>query len=179
MTWRTLARETLIDLPPFLTVESRTVETPRGQVIDGWAWVETPDYVNVAVVMGDGGWLCFRQTKYGYEGLSLAPVGGYIEPGEAPLDAARRELLEETGCTAETWLPLGVYRVDANRGAGNAHLFLATGAVKAGEPEDGDLEPQELLWLSRAEVETALRGGAFKVLAWAAVMALALSVADS
>jgi ADP-ribose pyrophosphatase len=37
-----------------------------------------------------------------------------------------------------------------------------------------DLEEQQLLYLSRAEVESALTAGEFKVLAWAAVMALAL-----
>ena len=38
-----------------------------------------------------------------------------------------------------------------------------------------DLEDQELLLLSRAEIESALREGAFKVLAWSAVVAMALN----
>jgi ADP-ribose pyrophosphatase len=175
-TWHTLARKILLVFPRFLAVESHTVQTPTGQVIEEWSWVATPDYINVAVVTEEGAWLCFRQTKYGYEGLSLAPVGGYVEAGEAPLAAAQREVLEETGYTAPTWLSLGTYRVDANRGAGNAHLFLATGAVKVAEPTADDLEPQELLMLTRDEVETAVNNGDFKVLAWAAVMALGLKM---
>lgn len=174
MFWNTLARRVLLTFPRFLTVESHTVQTPKGQVIEEWSWVESPDYINVAIVTAEGQWLCFRQTKYGYEGLSLAPVGGYIESGEAPLAAAQREVVEETGYQAETWVPLGAYRVDANRGAGTAHLFLATGAVKVAEPNADDLEPQELLFLSRAEVQQAVDAGEFKVLAWATVMALAL-----
>jgi len=41
-------------------------------------------------------------------------------------------------------------------------------------PDSDDLEEQELLLLSRAQVEAALRAGEFKVLAWATIMALAL-----
>lgn len=177
MNWHTLACKVLLTFPRFLRVESHTVQTPTGQIIEEWSWVETPDYINVAIVTAEGQWLCFRQTKYGYEGLSLAPVGGYMEAGETPLAAAQREVLEETGYQAEQWIPLGSYRVDANRGAGTAHLFLATGAVKVTDPTADDLEPQELLLLSREEVEQAVANGEFKVLAWAAVMSLALQVA--
>lgn len=177
MNWNTLSRKILHTFSRFMTVEVHTVQTPTGQIIEEWSWVETPDYINVAIVTAEGDWLCFRQTKYGYEGLSLAVVGGYIEAGETPLAAAQREALEETGYQAETWIPLGSYRVDANRGAGTAHLFLATGAVKLTDPTADDLEPQELLLLSREEVERAVANGEFKVLAWAAVMSLALQVA--
>jgi len=136
--------------------------------------VITPDYVNVVAILEDGRFIAFRQMKYGVEGIALAPVGGYIEPGEAPLDAAKRELMEETGCEAENWLDLGEYRVDGNRGAGTAHLFLAQGARRVADPHADDLEEQELVLMSRAEVETALAGGQFKVLPWATAVALAL-----
>ena len=62
----------------------------------------------VAVTV-DGRWLCFRQTKYAVEGVSLAPVGGYLEPGEDPLLGAQRELFEETGYEAPDWLDLGQF----------------------------------------------------------------------
>lgn len=174
MHWYTISRKILLSFPRFLTVESRTVQTPKGEIIEDWTWVQTPDFINVAVITTRGEWLCFRQTKYGYEGLSLAPVGGYLEEGELPLAAAQRELLEETGYQAAHWISLGSYRVDANRGAGNAHLFLATGAEPVADPTADDLEPQEMLLLPRAEIERAVQQGDFKVLPWATVMALAL-----
>lgn len=175
--WKTLSRQVLLNHSKFLTVENHTVELPGGRVISDWPWVVTPDYINVAAITEAGKFLCFRQTKYGVEGTSLAPVGGYLEPGEEPLSAAQRELLEETGYAAPEWSTLGQYVVDGNRGAGTAHLFLARGAYAVSQPNADDLEEQHLLQLSRAQVEAALAANEFKVLAWATVMSLALQQA--
>jgi len=172
--WKTLSRRVILDHSRFLVAENHTVELPDGRVIPDWPWVITPDYVNIVAVTEDGEFLCFRQTKYGVDGLSLATVGGYIEPGEEPLAAARRELLEETGYEALEWVDLGHFRVDGNRGAGTAYLFMARGARRVAEPDADDLEEQELFHLSRSEVQAALVAGEFKLLGWTAIVALAL-----
>jgi ADP-ribose pyrophosphatase len=172
--WKTLARQLVWDQSDFLTLEIHTVELPDGRVISDWPWVIAPDYVNVVAITEEGQFLCFRQTKYGVEGESLAPVGGYLEPGEQPLSGARRELLEETGYEASHWAGLGHYRVDGNRGVGMAYFFLAQGALRVAMPEADDLEEQELLLLTRPEIDAALEAGRFKLLPWAAIMALAL-----
>ena len=61
-------------------------------------------------------YVVFRQTKYALPGETLAILGCIIEPGEEPLAAAKRELLEELGMKASAWVPLGNYRVWVNRG---------------------------------------------------------------
>ena len=172
--WKIRSRETILNCGNFLVVENHTVELPDGRVIADWPWLITPDYVNVVAVTTEDEFLCFRQIKYAVDGITLAPVGGYLEPGEDPLAAAQRELLEETGYESPDWINLGSYVVDGNRGAGTAHLFLAHQAHRVAEIKVDDLEEQQLLYLSRAEVESALTAGEFKVLAWAAVVALAL-----
>jgi ADP-ribose pyrophosphatase len=172
--WKTLSRQTVLDYGRFLVVESHTIELPDGRIITDWPWIITPNYVNVAALTETGQFLCFRQTKYAVAGESLAVVGGYLEPGEAPLAAAQRELLEETGYHAPDWLALGQYQVDGNRGSGVGHLFLARQARQVAAANADDLEEQQLLHLSLAEARQALAEGQFKVLAWATVMALAL-----
>ena len=176
--WETLSRRVILDYSKFLTVEEHAVRLPDGQVISDWPWVVTPDFVNVVAVTEEGRYLCFRQTKYGIDGTALAPVGGFVEPGEDPLAAARRELLEETGYEGPDWMPLGSYRVDANRGAGMAYFFLVRGAQCTTEARPDDLEEQELLLLTRGEMEEALMAGQFKVLPWVAIVALALQVGE-
>lgn len=177
--WKTLERQTVLDRGRFLKVEIHRVQLPDGRIIPDWPWLITPDFVNVVPVTPEGLILCFRQTKYGVDGTSLAPVGGFIDPGESPLDAARRELREETGCEASEWIGLGTYRVDPNRGAGMAHLFLARGVRHVAAPSGGDLEEQELLHLTAAETRGALEVGQFKVLAWAAAIEFALRLIET
>jgi len=172
--WKTLTRELVLDERPWLVVERHTVELPDGRRIPNWQWVITPDYVNVVAVTADNTFLCFRQVKYALAGEVLALVGGYVDQGEAPLVAAQRELREETGYEAPDWHDLGSYRVDANRGVAVGHLFLAREARWVVQPHADDLEEQELLHLTRPQLETALQAGEFQVLAWTAAIALAL-----
>ncbi len=172
--WKTQTREIVLDEPPWLTVEHHTIELPDGRLLPDWPWIITPDYINVVAVTEDGHFICFRQVKYGIEGATLAIVGGYIEDGEEPLAAAQRELLEETGYESPDWVSLGSYLVDPNRGIATGHLFLARQARYVTPRDADDLEEQDLLLLTREEVEAVLERGEIKIMAWAATVAFAL-----
>lgn len=175
--WTTTDRQVVFqpDGGRFVTIENHQVALPSGQVIEDWVWIDTPAFVNVLVQTADEDYLIFRQTKYAVDGVTLAVVGGYIEQGEDPAVAARREVIEETGWQPDTLTPLGAYAMDGNRGSGIGHLFVASGATPATEklPSD-DLEEQELVRVSRQELRDALLNGEFKIASWAATVAMAL-----
>ena len=173
--WETISRKTILKHSKFLTVESHTVKLPDGKVIPDWAWLIIPSAAIVLAVTEDHQFLCFRQTKYAVEGTALAPVGGMLEPNEKPIDAAKRELLEEMGYESSEWVSLGSHILDPNRGIATMHLFLALNARKVAEPNSDDLEDQELLFLSQDKIERALSEGEFKILAWSAVVAMSLN----
>jgi len=173
--WETVSRKTILSHSKFLTVESHTVKLPDGQIIPNWAWLIIPSAAIVLAVTTDNKFLCFRQTKYAVAGTALAPVGGMLEPNEKPLDAAKRELLEEMGCESSEWVNLGSHILDPNRGIATIHLFLALNAKQVAKPNSDDLEDQELLFLTRSEIENALKAGEFKILAWSAVVAMSLN----
>ena len=176
---KTLSKETILSHNKFLLVENHVVELPDGRIIPDWVWVKIPDAAIVLAMTEDNHFICFRQTKYAVAGTTLATVGGMVEPDEDPLVAAKRELIEETGYTAEKWISFGKYILDPNRGVADMHLFLALGGKKIVEPIIDDLEDQELILLNRAEIEKALYAGEFKILTWTAVISLSLQYLDS
>jgi ADP-ribose pyrophosphatase len=173
--WETVSRKIILKHNKFLTVENHIIKLPNGQIIPDWPWLVIPSAAIVLPRADDCRFLCFRQTKYAIQGTSLAPVGGMIEHNETPIDAAKRELLEEMGYQASEWVNLGSYILDPNRGIATMHLFLALGAKKIAEPNSDDLEDQELLFISRNDLEDALKKGEFKILAWSAVVAMSLN----
>ena len=121
-----------------------------------------------------------EQFRIGSKSNLIEIVAGSMDKdGEQPIDALKRELMEETGHEATEWHFLGKTAVDANRGAGHAFLFLALNAHPVQSCLPGDLEEQRLLKLTRQELEHALDHGQFKVLAWAAVVAMGLRKWDS
>jgi ADP-ribose pyrophosphatase len=172
--WQTRERRVLLRHSKYLTIEEHVIELPDGKTIRDWAWIVTPDYVDVAALTTEGSFICLRQGKYAIDGISLATVGGFVEASEDPLEAARRELLEETGYASVAWKSLGSYAVDGNRGAGKAHLFLALGCESVAVPASDDLEDQQIRLLSVSELRQALIVGDFRVLPWVASAALAL-----
>jgi ADP-ribose pyrophosphatase len=170
--WKTLKKETILDHSKFLKVERHTIELPDGKVIHDWPWVLSPDYILVLPVTSQNTLFLFRQTKYAVQGVSLAPIGGYLEPGEDALAAAKRELREEMGCEASEWISLGSFPNNGNHGGGKGSLFLAMNARKVGEPIIDDLEEMELVEMTIEEAEQKLLQGEVKVMGWAAMIAM-------
>jgi ADP-ribose pyrophosphatase len=172
--WKTLSKRVVYKQGKFLTVESHTIELPGGEVITDWPWVIAPDAVNVIAQTVEGKFICFRQTKYAVNGVTLAAVGGMLEPGEEPLVAARRELREETGYEASDWVSLGSYVLEPNRGVNTVYLFLARQARQVAQADADDLEDQQILFLDRAELRSVLLAGEFKTVMWTSAVAMAL-----
>ena len=181
VTWRPegLLGSRLMVSTKFGRCELHKVRTEKGTVVDDWLWYDETSAVNVLVENEDGAFVVFRQRKYGLERPALATLGGIIEPGEAPLAAARRELREELSLESLSWTDLGSYRTAANRGGGFIHCFLARGATPvrdrgSGADADDDLEERARVRLTRDELAQSLLRREFGEVKWAATAALAL-----
>lgn len=158
----------------FVTVAMEEVRLPDGQVVPDWPKIYTHDYVNAVVLNKNNEALILEGYKHGAGRVTWQVVGGYLEPGEDPLTAVQRELLEETGCSTQDWSYLGSFVVDPNRHVGIGHFFCAQNVeITAKISGNGDLEAYELKWVPLKELRYALLDGRLAAVGYATAVALA------
>ena len=172
--WTVLGSRVLLDASPFLRVHAETVELPDGRRVESFYQVEQNDFVLMFVEAEDGRSLMLRQYKHGPRRVSLTFPAGMISPGEDPLAAAKRELLEETGYESDDWTALGSYVVQGNHRGCVCHMFHARGARKVAEADSGDLEEMRLEFLTRAELIEAAAAGDYALLPVIAILGAVL-----
>jgi ADP-ribose pyrophosphatase len=102
--------------------------------------------------------LLVRQYRLPPDRLMWELPAGKLDPGEMPLEAARRELKEETGYSADTWTPLVSYWPTPGYCEEKMHLFLATG-LNGGVATPMDDERIETRWFTAMEIESMIRSG--------------------
>lgn len=129
--------------------------SPRGQRGE-FVIVDAPDWVTVVPVLKDDrGTDCFvmvRQFRHGSQTVTVEFPAGVIERGEEPEDAARRELLEETGRTSSRVVLLGKTNPNPAFMCNSTFTYLATGLAP---PTQQELDELELVELELIPVEEA------------------------
>jgi ADP-ribose pyrophosphatase len=102
--------------------------------------------------------LLVRQYRLPAENYMWELPAGKVDEGEKPLQAAKRELMEETGYKAKTWQKLASFFVSPGYVQERMTIFLATD-LKAGEATPMEDERIETRWFKRKEVAEMIRDG--------------------
>jgi ADP-ribose pyrophosphatase len=115
--------------------------------------IEVQDYVHVLAATADGQILTVRQFRPALEKSILDFPCGHVDEGLTPEEAARAELLEETGFTADHFEFLGRLNSDVGRMSNTLWCF----AAKDARPATGDVEREPGVELELHKLEDVPR----------------------
>lgn len=156
--WEILGSEYLFRRP-WLTVRKDCVKLPSGQVNDEFYVLEYPDWVNVIAITKDGEMVMVRQYRHALGVTEYELCAGVMEEGETPLQAARRELMEETGFGGGEWTEYMTICANPSNHTNLAHTFLAIGVEPMSEQHLDDTEELTCHLLSQQDVFDMLQRG--------------------
>ncbi|MEO8025644.1 MAG: NUDIX hydrolase [Bryobacteraceae bacterium] len=151
-----LSSKELLRTPIFWVTEDRAVE-PGGFEIKR-AIIKHGGSAVIMPVDDRGRVLLARQYRLPAQAFLWELPAGRLDPGETALQAAKRELREETGYKAKNWKKLVSFYASPGFLAEKMTLFVASG-LTAGEQQPMEDERIEMKWFTRKEVGEMIKAG--------------------
>jgi 8-oxo-dGTP pyrophosphatase MutT (NUDIX family) len=143
----------------WMSLREDHVVLPNGSELHEFHVVEYPDWACALCVTEDGRFVMVDQYRHGIGRQSLEFAAGAVDEGENPEEAARRELLEETGYASDDWFPVGTWAPEPSKHTNWAHLFVARSARRVADPESDLAEPLVVRLLGGPELRAAVAAG--------------------
>jgi ADP-ribose pyrophosphatase len=134
-----------------LKVRSDTVCLPNGASAER-EYIVHPGAVAVIAVTEAGELVMERQFRYPLGRDMIEIPAGKIDPGEDPLETARRELREETGYTASQWTHVATINIAIAYSDEHIEIYLAKGL----KHEQAKLDDEEFLEVFTLPLASAL-----------------------
>lgn len=155
--WEILESEYLIRRP-WLTARRDHVRLPDGVENKEYYVLEYPDWVNVIAITVDGKFVMERQYRHGLQWTGYEICAGVCESGENPLEAAKRELWEETGFGGGEWKLQMTISANTSTMTNLCHCFVAIGVERISEQHLEATEDISVHLLAVDEVRNLLVG---------------------
>jgi ADP-ribose pyrophosphatase len=130
--WQTLSSRTGYN-HPFFKVREDQVSLPNGHTIPDFTVWENGNVAQVLAVTPNQEIILAKQYKHGAGQMIAECPGGYMDEGEVPEQAARRELQEEVGYTADEFKLLATFVHHPTKETSSTFFFLALNATPVNE----------------------------------------------
>jgi ADP-ribose pyrophosphatase len=124
-----------------------------------WECVRHPGGALAVPLTDDGRLILLRQYRFALLGRLLEFPAGTVEPNESPAETIRREIQEETGYAATTWLPIGTFPLAPGYSDELIYAFLATDLEPVEAVEGDEDEDLEVVLMTPDQLEKAIMAG--------------------
>ncbi|MBR1899871.1 MAG: NUDIX hydrolase [Lachnospiraceae bacterium] len=161
LTWELVREKKLVD-NEWIDFRESEWRFPDGMELGPFYTYHRKDYAVIVAVDEEGRFLCVRQFRQGIRRVTTEFPAGGIEAGEDPLDAAGRELREETGYVSDDWTFLAKIPSNATMADNYAYLYLARGCRKEAQTHLDVTEFVETQLKKRQELEEMISSGSFE-----------------
>jgi len=133
--------------------------SPRTNEAYDFYVLESADWVNMIPLTPRNEVVLIRQYRHGIRESTLEIPGGIVEESDSPEDAARRELIEETGYKASEMQLLGSVHPNPAFLTNRCYTFVAKGASRVKEQEQDEKEDIEVLVRPLKQIPDLIRDG--------------------
>lgn len=155
--WKTISSEYLVKAP-WAVLRKDICEMPNGHIVPEYYVLEYPNWVNMVAVTENGEFILVRQYRHGIGDFVLEIPGGVIDPGEEAVEAARREMLEETGYAFDSVQQLVNLYPNPATSNNITTTFLMTGGRKVQEQALDEQEEIDVILVSPKDVRELVLG---------------------
>lgn len=170
--WALLRSEHLADYEMFAVRRDRA-RSPRNGTEQDFNIAEAPDGVTLVATTAAGELVLVEQFRHPLRRVTLETPSGVMDRGESPVEAALRELREETGYLAGHAEHVGTLTLNPSWQTTRVHVVVVRDARLRAEPEPDEAEDLRVRLVPAAEVERRVAAG--EIDACVAVSALALA----
>ncbi|MGI8578229.1 MAG: NUDIX hydrolase [Nocardioidaceae bacterium] len=153
--WQPVGEDVVV-YDDWVRVSKRTYRLPDGRIAE-WDMFGGGQMVGVLALTPEQRVVCVRQFRPGPDRVVLNIPGGFVDADESPLEAAVRELTEETGFVSDR-LELVVTSMSA-ASVGRRHVVIARDCTPTGAQDLDDYEDCEPVVLDVATVRAELKAG--------------------
>lgn len=161
--WKIL-QSTYLVRHPMVNIRQDACELPQGRTIDDYFVVEEPDVVLVFALTTDQKLILVEQYKHGIQETCLEIPGGYLDDAnEDPLEAARRELIEETGYQVDELTPLATFVNQPTRCTNRTFVYIGTNGRRVADQNLDENEDIHIRLVDMSDVFRMIREGQISV----------------
>ena len=169
--WKLLERKKVYG-SKFVNVYEDKIELPNGSVIDDYTVIEKPSIVMVVATDKSNHIIILREYKYAAGETLLSLPSGHKKKDEKPIDAAKRELLEETGFGGDDFEELGILYDYPTKDLHKVHVVRAKNVVRKRATEHEETETISYQLFTVGELKNQIKNKEWKGTSVLAAMTL-------